>query len=227
MRQNSRRRPARGRRPLRAWNIEIIILIALLVFGTALFVIDVRLRPTILAYAEARARTIATDAINTAINDKIAISIKYEDLIDYRQDNQGRVVAVRLNTGEINRLASQTTIQVQSTLRSISEDRVKIPLGQALGSQILANYGPWITVRMKPLGTVQSTVVDTFEQAGINQSRHKIYLEVTAMIQVVIPLVSTTVVVKSEVPIAENIILGEVPEVYVGSDGSGIVIPAR
>ncbi|NLU40897.1 MAG: sporulation protein YunB [Firmicutes bacterium] len=227
MRQQPRLGFNRRRRAVRAWNIETVILVALLVFGTALFVIDVRLRPTILAYAEARALTIATDAINSAVNDKIAISIKYEDLIDYRQDNQGRIVAMRLNTGEINRLASQTTIQVQSTLRSISEDRIRIPLGQALGSQILANYGPWITVRIKPLGTVQSTVVDKFEQAGINQSRHKIYLEVTATIQVVIPLVSSTVVVTSEVPIAENIILGEVPEVYVGSEATGIVVPSR
>lgn len=214
---NSLFRYGRRRNQSYAWSFELVFLLAL-VLGTALlFFIDSRLAPTILAYAEARARTIATDAINAAVNDKIAISIRYEDLVDFRQDNQGRVVAVRLNTGEINRLASQTTIQVQNSLRSISEDRIRIPLGQALGSQILAGLGPWITVRMKPLGTVQSTVIDRFEQAGINQSRHKIYLQVTATIQVVVPMMSTNVVVTSEVPIAENIILGEVPQVYVGS----------
>ena len=216
------------RRRSQTWNIELIVLVVFVLGAALLFVIDTRLSPTILAYAEARARTIATDAINAAVNDKIAISIRYEDLVDFRQDNQGRIVAVRLNTGEINRLASQTTLQVQNSLRSISEDRIKIPLGQALGSQILANLGPWITVRMKPLGTVQSTVIDQFEQAGINQSRHKIYLQVTATIQVVIPMVSTILEVTSEVPIAESIILGEVPEVYVGSgDGSTIEVPAR
>lgn len=228
MQLKSHRRNGTGHRHHQLLNIELIVLVALLLGAALLFFIDARLSPTILAYAEARARTIATDAINAAVNDKIAISIKYEDLVDYRQDNQGRIVAVSLNTGEINRLASQTTIQVQSTLRSISEDRIRIPLGQALGTQILANQGPWITVRMKPLGTVQSTVIDRFEQAGINQSRHKIYLEVTATIQVVIPLVSTVVEVKSEVPIAEHIILGEVPQVYVGSEaGAGLVLPTR
>ena len=43
---------------------------------------------------------------------------------------------------------------------------------------MLAGRGPDIPIVIVPVGTVESRVYDVFEQAGINQTRHKIYLEI-------------------------------------------------
>ncbi len=194
-----------------------ILILILLAIGIFAFV-DLRLKPTLLAYAEVQASVLATQAINSAINEKIAISIKYEDLMSFKMDSRGRVVAVQPNTGEINRLSSETAIYVQSLLKQTYKQPIKIPMGQVLGSSMFANMPPYITVTIRPVGWVQTNVVDTFEHTGINQSRHKIYLEVKTQVRIIVPLISSTVQIESKVPIAESIILGEVPQVYFGID---------
>jgi sporulation protein YunB len=65
------------------------------------------------------------------------------------------------------------------------------------------------------MGTVQVQVVDKFEQAGINQTRHMVYLVATTQIRIVVPLVSKSVSVNTQVPIAEYVVVGDVPSTYV------------
>ncbi len=161
---------------------------------------------------------IATRAINQAISDKIAGGIRYDDLFSIKTDSRGKIVMLQQNTAEVNRLASQATIAVQETLRQISHERIDIPLGQILGSQLLASYGPMITVMVVPLGAVSTRVIDRFEHEGINQTRHRIYLEITGQIRIVVPLISSNVKVVAEVPITDATVLGEVPQVYLNAD---------
>ncbi|MBO8126832.1 MAG: sporulation protein YunB [Firmicutes bacterium] len=195
------------------------ILIVFLFLAAVVFVIvDYRLKPTLLKIAEARANMIATSVINRAIHEKVARTMRYEDLYSIRQDNRGRVVLMQPNTGEINRLAAEATIQIQEALKNISEERIRIPLGQALGSHLLASMGPWISVRIVPIGFIEVDVTDHFEECGINQTRHKLYLDVTVGIKIVVPLVSDNVLVNAKLPISEGIILGDVPEVYFSLD---------
>ncbi|HAH97257.1 MAG TPA: sporulation protein YunB [Firmicutes bacterium] len=194
--------------------IVIVIIAAIL----TLVIVDRRLRPTLLQIAEMRAQVIATRAINQAISDKIAGGIRYDDLFSIKTDSRGKIVMLQQNTAEVNRLASQATIAVQETLRQISHERIDIPLGQILGSQLLASYGPMITVMVVPLGAVSTRVIDRFEHEGINQTRHRIYLEITGQIRIVVPLISSNVKVVAEVPITDATVLGEVPQVYLNAD---------
>ena len=157
----------------------------------------------------------ATTSINQAIREKVAKNIRYEDLISVKVDNRGRVVLMQPNTGEINRLASDATITVQQLMKN-TKDKIYLPLGQLLGSQLLAGRGPDIPIVIVPVGTVESRVYDVFEEAGINQTRHKIYLEVKTMVRIVVPLLRSIVEIRSEVPLTEAIIMGEVPQVYFG-----------
>ena len=90
-----------------------------------------------------------------------------------------------------------------------------------LGSQLLANYGPRIKVSIYPLGTVRTSVFDKFEAAGINQTRHQIYLDIETQVQVVVPLVSSEVTVSTQVPITDTVIVGPVPSFYANFFASG------
>ncbi|NLW59084.1 MAG: sporulation protein YunB [Firmicutes bacterium] len=190
------------------------VLFILCLFGGFLFA-DHQLRPVIQAKAEAQARVLATTSINQAIREKVAKNIRYEDLISVKVDNRGRVVLMQPNTGEINRLASDATITVQQLMKN-TKDKIYLPLGQLLGSQLLAGRGPDVPIVIVPVGTVESRVYDVFEEAGINQTRHKIYLEVKTMVRVVVPLLRSHVEIRAEVPLTEAIIMGEVPQVYFG-----------
>lgn len=179
------------------------------------WIIESHLKPTLLTIAESRATVIATQTINNVINEKVREVIDPQNMINVKVDHQGRVVLIQPNAMEFNKLAADTTIKVQDALKRISAEKIFIPIGQVLGSQMLASWGPNIVVTIIPIGTVQVNVVDKFEQAGINQTRHHVYLMATTTVRIVVPLVSKAVSVTTQVPIAEYVVVGEVPNTYV------------
>lgn len=199
----------------RKQKIFIYFILILMLALQLLFLLDKNLRPTLEAIAQARAKAIATQAINDAINTKIAQEIKYGLLITVHTDYSGKPAWAQVNTMEVNRIVAATTMHVQETLGTIKGEVLRIPLGQAFNSQLLANMGPRIPFTIVPVGTVNVEVTDAFEQAGINQTRHKIYLEVFTDVQIVIPFVTKTVQVHSQVPIADVTYLGDVPETVI------------
>ncbi len=201
----------RRRLPSMAVAIILVFILAVSIFWT----IEAHLKPTLMAIAEAKAIQVATHTINTVVNEKVSQQIDPQTLVNIKLDSRGRVVFIQPNTLEFNRLAADTTIKVQAALKMITDEKVYIPVGQVLGSQLLASWGPPIVVTIIPIGTVQVKVVDKFEQAGINQTRHMIYLFATTNVRIVVPLVSSTVSVNTQVPIAEYVVVGEVPSTYV------------
>ncbi len=175
------------------------------------------LRPTLLAIAEARAKVIATQAVNEAIYERIGPNIKYDAFVSVREDKDGNVTWAQVNTVEINRITNQITIAVQEQFKLFKSETIRIPFGQVYGSQILANLGPRIPVEITPIGTVQTSVIDTFEEAGINQTRHKIYCMVHSDVRIVLPFITQTIEVESQVPLADMVYLGRVPNTYLSS----------
>ncbi|SDF24183.1 sporulation protein YunB [Sporolituus thermophilus] len=199
-------------------SVPLFAIMGLLLFSLVAYVfwrVEVHLKPTLMAIAEARATAIATQTINNVINDKVSRTIEPQTLVTVRFDSKGRVVLIQPNAMEFNKLAADTTIKVQDALHTITEEKIYIPIGQVLGSQILASWGPKILVTIIPMGTVQVKVVDKFEQAGINQTRHMVYLMATTQIRIVVPLVSKSISVHTQVPVAEYVVVGEVPNTYV------------
>lgn len=203
----------RRRRVIPLFPLVSIVLVFLLSFF--FWRVETHLKPTLMAIAETRATLIATEAINNVINNKVSLTVDPKTLVNVTLDEHGRVVLIQPNTMEFNRLAADTTMKVQEALQAINEEKISIPIGQVLGSQMLASMGPKITVTIIPMGTVQVKVVDKFEQAGINQTRHMVYLVATTQIRIVVPLVSQSVSVNTQVPIAEYVVVGEVPNTYV------------
>ncbi|WP_242868900.1 sporulation protein YunB [Desulfotomaculum copahuensis] len=197
-----------------AWTIFFFVL-----FGAFLWV-DHTLRPTIFKIAEVRAVQMATGAINRAVQQKIAAqNLQYQDFIHVRQDDQGHIVLMQANTVKLNEFSTEITLAVQSALQKLASDSFSIPLGQITGTQLLANLGPRVRVTIVPMGTVRVKVDDRFEQAGINQTRHTIYLDFNTEVRVVIPAQSTAVQVATQVPLVESIIVGQVPGTFVNIPG--------
>ncbi|WP_378955850.1 sporulation protein YunB [Pelosinus sp. sgz500959] len=196
-------------------SLTMIIIVCFSCLIAILWVIESHLKPTLLAIAETKATLIATQSINRVISERVNVSVDSQKLVNVTLDSRGRVVLIQPNTMEFNKIAADTTIRVQDILKEIGEEKIKIPMGQILGSQLFASVGPDITVTVIPMGTVSVKVIDKFQQAGINQTRHMIYLIATTQIRIVVPLVSKSVSVDTQVLIAEYVVVGEVPSTYV------------
>lgn len=205
------------RRPYRQFTALFLLLFIIL--GTFLF-LEQRVRPTLFNIAEIQVTQMATQAINQTVQTEVTReSISYEDFVAIHKNNDGRVVMMQANTVRVNQMQADLTLAVQKSLQQLEGQKISVPLGQVLGSYIFAAYGPRIKIRVIPAGTVKVNVVDHFEGVGINQTRHQIYLDFDTMVRLVIPLRSGEVTVATKVPLAESIIVGEVPHVVANFSG--------
>lgn len=192
-----------------------ISLIALLIFlFSFIYLVEASLSETIYAFAEAQARWTATEIINKAISEKVVPNVSYTDLIKPERNVQDEIVFLQINMSKVNRVTSEAILEIQKSLEQLNNEKYKIPLGQVLGLKLLANLGPKFTLTLLPVGTVEATITDDFQEAGINQTRHRIYLTVKSTVRVIIPLINETVSVETKVPLADAIIVGRVPNTY-------------
>ena len=175
------------------------------------FMAEYRFTPSIIAIAESRVRILATEAINNAVKEKTVKNVQYKDLITIHKNTSGQITLIQINTVEINRIEAETALEVINTLKEITIDGIEIPLGMITGSKILANYGPKIKVDLYPVGNVKVKTDEIFDEAGINQTRHRIMLNITTDIRIVRPLLNSIMSVETSVPVAETIIVGDVP----------------
>jgi len=208
------------------------ILLALFVFALTrigLF-FDSNLLPAVLTVAKARTNALATQAVNEAVAEKFAGDILYQEVVILQKDQDGNIVMAQTNSREVNRLIAETTLQAQGALTALSEEKLYIPFGQALNSYFLASLGPRIPVTIIPVGFVETEVTDTFEQAGINQVRHKLYLKIRAEVQVAIPFFSSATHISTTVPIVDAIYPGAVPDTVINlkfPGGGSLPLPTQ
>lgn len=197
-----------------------IFSIALLCF----VIIDKGIKPTVIAMSEAKVEYMATIAMNNAVKQTLGSDIKYTDLINILTDNNGNITMIQANTIRMNNLAAEASSSTLSEITKMGDQGIEVPLGSIFNSRILAGMGPNIKVRIIPVGSVSTEFDTEFENAGINQTRHKIFLNMRAQVRVVVPLGSDVVAVSAKVPISETIIVGEVPDYYVNIDDKGKIL---
>ncbi|HIU15043.1 MAG TPA: sporulation protein YunB [Candidatus Ventricola intestinavium] len=194
------------------------LILAVLLLAAVLLLIDHNFKPLVLSLAEARSAAMASQVLNAALGQALGNGIGYDDLMNVRMDENGQVALLSANTVQMNMLADKAGDAALRMLESMSSEQVGVPLGAALGITLLAGSGPIIPVSIVPIGSVSTDFETEFEACGINQTRHKVYLQVSANIRIVIPTGAKTTNVTANMLVAESIIVGGVPEGFVGYD---------
>lgn len=197
-----------------------LVLIALLLCAVLLLV-ERNFRPLVFALAEARSAALATQVLSSAVAEALGDGADYDALMNVRMDEKGQVALLSANTMRMNQLAERAGAAAERMLSQMSSESITVPLGAALGLTLLAGSGPGIPVSIVPIGSITTDFETEFEACGINQTRHKVYLTVTASIRIVIPTGAKTTEVTVNMLAAESIIVGAVPEGFVGYNLSG------
>ena len=189
--------------------------------AAGVLVIERNLTRVVLSLAQAQARAMAVQVLNQSAAELLTTGgVTYDSLMTVVSDGEGRVRLIQANTPEMNRLASQVSLLAQEKLLGRGDQVVRVPLGSALGLTLFAGVGPKVTVRILPVGSVHAQFHTEVQTAGINQTRHRVTLVLTAQVQMVVPTGAQKVEVTTQVAMAESIIVGEVPETFtdVGDD---------
>lgn len=225
-----RRRRMRLRKPVKRWKVIAVtssLFVFLFVVQTFVF-IEYNLRPIFIQVAESYARRIATEAINDAVSKKVAEQTDYGEIVKFYKDNQGNIRSAVFNLNEANRIKSQATDRVQEVLNEVNDKNlleIKLPIGQAFHSTILAAMGPTVPITTIPIGTVKSTIQEHSETLGINQTKHTLTLDLDVQVNIIIPLVTKTMELHSQVPIASFVMVGDVPQYFFDAAGNPFVPP--
>ncbi|MEJ6950021.1 sporulation protein YunB [Natronospora cellulosivora (SeqCode)] len=206
-------------------NFFRIIIVFILILFSLFYIIHRSLTPVFFSLAEVEAKNIANKIIHEVVEEH-SEQMSYQDMIEYIYNDQGDVVLMQPNLKYINNFNSQVSLGIQRRLESISRETIQVPVTRILGIDILAAYGPDLSMRMVPAGfTEPPTIVDSFTSAGINQTRHKIYINLGVQIRLIVPFSSREVEVYADVPVTEVIIVGRVPQIYIdrnNNDVSGV-----
>jgi sporulation protein YunB len=223
-----------GSRRRKFWLIASLVLVLAVLQGIRY--VEQHLKPPIVHLAQIRVKQIATESINKAITSQVANGGNAEELIDWKTDKNGKISGFMLNYAEHMRITSQAASVIQSTLQQLHNQRERIPLGQALGSPLIASFGPDIPIKIEPQGAVKVELNTRQKNAGINMILVEVYIHIVTEVAVVIPFDMQPQVVDTEIPVSYLMVVGDVPMYYydnqgqpVGQNGSsapGIAIPA-
>lgn len=180
-----------------------------------LIMLERNLSQTMLDMAFARAYSMGVETLNRAVKRATENGVQYSELMKTSVDAQGHVSMLQADALRMNELAARTALMAEEELNSDENQFIDVPLGAALGIKSLSGFGPRIAIQILPVGAVHASFDTDFESAGINQTRHRIFLTLRATVSLIIPTGSQLVEVESTMPIAESIIVGGVPDSFV------------
>ncbi len=173
------------------------------------------LRPILISLATSRVANTVTRIVNAAVNETVYEGdVGYDQLVMLEKDNEGRIVALKSDMAEFNRLQSAVLDRVLERMADVDTRELSIPVGTLTGSPLLAGRGPLLRVKMQSVGSPGAHFENEFSAAGINQTKHQIKLVVDVSVAILLPGFSTGTRVSNTFNVAETVIVGSVPENY-------------
>ncbi len=199
----------------------IFMFIFISIFSGVLCFLNFVVNPVIIETSSSKVKSLSQDAVNTAVFEVIKDASIYDSLIKIQRDEEGNITMISSNAVRINYLSREIIENAQKRLEYLGSKGVNIPLGTFSGMPILVGHGPLVNIKLIPIGAINCNFSSKFISAGINQTNHKIYLEVNSNINIILPTASQSVNTKTQIMIAENIIIGKIPQTYLYSDDIG------
>lgn len=190
----------------------VIVVILLLVISGWIYWKS--MTPTILDMAQTRVKSETTRAVNEAVNLAIQDECAYSDFVTIERNANDEISIIYADSVKVNAIARQLAIASQSKINAISSFDVNIPLGTLSGVPLLSEKGPKVNIIVSPIGTVNCTFSSTFQTAGINQTLHRIYINVESAVDLIIPTAHTQVVTTTPILLCESVIIGKVPQTF-------------
>ena len=204
-----RRRVRRGRRGVR------LLVLAPLALAVAYALALHAIRPLLLEHAQNYVVHEASFALYDALTDTVYQNrAEYENLVQLERDQNQAVTALRTDGILASRLKVQVSQAVYEALDELEHGQMAVSLGSLVAPDLLGGAGPAFRVGVSGLGYVQADFISAFTDAGINQTRHQIILEVTAEIGILTGLGSVDATVANELVVTDTVLVGRVPEQY-------------
>lgn len=164
------------------------------------------------------AKSIATKITNDD-STKIIEKYNYNDLFSIERDENGNIQMIKANIFTIDLLTSDIASLIQEDLDNSKTSEVPISIGSFTGVKILSGVGPNIKIKISSSGNVTTDLRSEFIEKGINQTIHRIYLQIDCNVDILTPVKSIGSNISNQVLLAENVIIGQIPSTYYNLEG--------
>ncbi len=187
----------------------------LLAAAALLSVVELRLKSLRTEFSAAEAQNTAASAVSDGLDRTLAqYRINYDDVVDFTYDDSGDIKSLSVDIVTLNTLGNEIGKNIDGNVKDIKSYKVKIPLTLLFSGELTSGIGLEIPFYITMKGSSSNRFTDIFESAGVNQTRHRIVLEVNVSMYILFGGKMTEVEYKSNVCVAESIIVGTTPGTF-------------
>ena len=217
------RKPVKRRRPvwtgpgpdLKIPPALITLAVALIVAASVIALLEHRLRPVVAEIASAQAQNSMTAVVENAVTaDLAARQVSYDDFITIQRDEGGGIAALTTDMARMNQLRAELTASILEALASVDVSDIQVPLGSLFDLEPLWAKGPAIKTKAMTVGTVRAEFDSQLTSAGVNQTLHRIWMEVDVPMTLLLPGGAVETSLHTRLCVAETVIVGRVPDTY-------------
>ncbi|MBQ8183111.1 MAG: hypothetical protein IJ025_04345 [Clostridia bacterium] len=191
------------------------IVSVLLIFSVVSVICDMKMRPVIETVGGTALKNSLSNVLDRTVNEIVdELGVRYGDMVNIEKNPDGSIAAVTLNSSYINGYKADLSDGCSDRLAKFDKTVVPVPMSSIIGLSFFDNPIFNIDVTATIYGFAVTDVESKFESAGINQTRHTIYLDVKASAHAYMGLVHLNESVDETIILVETIIVGEVPQSY-------------
>lgn len=183
---------------------------------------EIQLRPKIRELSMISAKKMIVETVNDTVG-KLAKDglLSYDAMVRCNRDTAGNVNFLEVDTKVLSQSRALIVKAVDSALESRKKVTVSVPFGSLSGWNLFSGVGLPVIVKVHPIGATEGEIYTVLEDCGINQTRHLIRVDIKVILTCVLPEENCTVEAEISVPLGERVLVGEVPEIYLDSIGTG------
>ena len=201
----------------RKQKIVKIFIIMVIAFSTVKIVLDAIL-PIFDTLCKDKAKSIATIISNEEATN-VMKEHTYDELFTLEKEKDGNITMIKSNIIAINEIISDVAVKIQNTINQRGRENIEIALGSFTGFKLLSGKGPGVPIKISSIGNVETDLRSEFSEKGINQTLHRVYLQVDCEVSILTPYNSITEKVSNQVLLIENVIVGKIPSTYYNLEG--------
>jgi sporulation protein YunB len=198
--------------------IYILCFCVFVLLFVSIWLVDRNVHPILVQIAKTEAKRLAQEAIVEGVGEQVKMGNQLNQVMSIQKDNQGNISFIQINPQVQAKIYQNTTSKIQESLKHLKDKPIEISLGQALDSNIFANYGPPLSVNLWPKGTVKVSLVPKLESQGINMVMVTLIAKIKTEMDLIIPFTEELLHVEVDYPIAQALVVGKVPNYYFYND---------
>ena len=207
----------RLRRGLPPWVLTWLVAAAVMLCAVRLT--EHALRPVLSAAARYQVQRQVTAAVEQwAARDLQERGVDYSDFVTITRNEAGEITALSADMARLNLLRAELSAHLLERLKD-SQLELTVPVGSLLPIEPTWARGPELHLRALALGTASAEFESEFTSAGINQTRHRLWLELSVPVTVLLPGGGEELTVDSRLCVAETVIVGQVPQTWFQTGG--------